>query len=349
MDEPIMTTLGDVDVVLIGMPGEKNERLGMYFPAPFELGGKSFANMAQYLVYAAATTCGDDATAMRVFAMDTPSYLTRLASQITPYDQERWEGVRVAVAKEALGTYFDTHPELASFLAATKDATLMYCGGADSDWSCGVSIDDPSAQVPFSWTGKNLWGRALMDVRPVVAEATKASDAELLGDKSTVSSTDAPPEAPAAPAEASEPAETSELTLHERKLAAIEDGGDVSSFMAALKDAEVIVPVEVLSAPDDLRQKLDTLTAGQSVALRDGVEIQPCILVRGETEHWIAAFSEISQIDQAALKNFSFVNLPMKTLAQMALSGESALTGVVLDAFTESMQIPQGVLAEFTR
>ena len=349
MEEPIFSQFGDARLVLFGGADGRNGCLSIWYPAAFDLHDHRFANVAQYLVYAKAMAFGDEATAMRVFAMDDASYLKGLSGQVTPFDEERWDGVRANVLREGLKAKFDQNEELARFLRETDDALIGACltgdaAQADAElWGTGVGLDDPNAATPLAWTGKNLLGRLLAEVRSELPE-------ELVAEKGAQDPDG--PEAAGGEGAESGPAEEGdgqEKSLRDLKLAAIKGGeAGTQALLDGLADAMVVVPVEVIGAPEEYRKAIADLKPGEGLDLRDGTEIQPCLLRDGNDARWLAAFSEVGEIKSDALKGFSFLRLPMGTVAGMALEGGGELAGVVLDAFTQALQIPAEVLRDLS-
>lgn len=324
METPVFSQVGEVRLVVFGAPDGQNGCLSVWHRSPVDLHGRRFASVGQYLVHAKALTFGDEATAMRVFAMDNPAYLRNLSRQVTPFDAGRWAHARAGLAREALAAKFEQDEELAAFLRATGDATIAACLGEDDLWGTGVAADAPEAAMPLAWRGGNLLGRLLEEVRAELPEPPAAEAAAPVGDAA-----DAP------------------RSLRELKLAAIDGpGSGVQGFLRALRGAMVVVPVQVVDAPEDYREAISALGVGETLPLREGTQIEPCVLADADGTRWLAAFSDASELDAGSLAGFSFVNLPMVTAAGMALNGGGQVAGVVLDPFTQAMQIPEGVLRD---
>ncbi|MEE8705012.1 MAG: NADAR domain-containing protein [Olsenella sp.] len=324
MEAPVFSQVGEVRLVVFGAPDGQNGCLSVWHRSPVDLHGRRFASVGQYLVHAKALTFGDEATAMRVFAMDNPAYLRNLSRQVTPFDAGRWAHARAGLAREALAAKFEQDEELAAFLRATGDATIAACLGEDDLWGTGVTADAPEAAMPLAWRGGNLLGRLLEEVRAELPEPPAAEAAAPVGDAA-----DAP------------------RSLRELKLAAIDGpGSGVQGFLRALRGAMVVVPVQVVDAPEDYREAISALGVGETLPLREGTQIEPCVLADADGTRWLAAFSDASELDAGSLAGFSFVNLPMVTAAGMALNGGGQVAGVVLDPFTQAMQIPEGVLRD---
>lgn len=347
MEAPVFSRVGEVRLVVFGAPDGQNGCLSVWHRSPVELHGRRFASVGQYLVHAKALTFGDEATAMRVFAMDDPAYLRNLSRQVTPFDADRWARARAGLAREALVAKFEQDEGLAAFLRATGDATIAACLGEDDLWGTGVAADAPEAAMPLAWRGGNLLGRLLEEVRAELPEAPAAAAAAPAGDAAAGDASPAAGTQPAETAPAAGDAAAAPRSLRELKLAAIGGpGSGVQGFLRALRGATVVVPVQVVDAPEDYREAITALGVGETLPLREGTQIEPCVLADADGTRWLAAFSDAGELDAGSLAGFSFVNLPMVTAAGMALNGGGQVAGVVLDPFTQAMQIPEGVLRD---
>lgn len=60
---------------------------------------------------------------------------------------------------------FSQNAPLRDFLLATGEQVLVEAGPVDFVWGTGFAADSPYAENPSEWTGMNLLGFALMEVR----------------------------------------------------------------------------------------------------------------------------------------------------------------------------------------
>ena len=75
-------------------------------------------------------------------------------------DSERFDIVyRGNVAK------FDQDEELGEFLGSTYGTILVEAAGRDVIWGIGLGQNNPKAQNPATWRGRNLLGFVLTKVR----------------------------------------------------------------------------------------------------------------------------------------------------------------------------------------
>jgi ribA/ribD-fused uncharacterized protein len=65
---------------------------------------------------------------------------------------------------------FTQNEELKQKLLDTGDAYLVECAGSDKNWACGVRLNDEGRFDAENWTGGNILGFALMEVRETIGK-----------------------------------------------------------------------------------------------------------------------------------------------------------------------------------
>ena len=68
------------------------------------------------------------------------------------------------VMRKALYTKF-SQPPLKDPLHHTEQRILIEVNKFDNFWSCGLEGRDPRVQDPHRWSGQNVLGQLLMDIR----------------------------------------------------------------------------------------------------------------------------------------------------------------------------------------
>ena len=74
------------------------------------------------------------------------------------------------VAFRGLMAKFSQNEEMKQKLLETGDAYLVECAGSDKVWACGIRLDDERRFDATNWTGDNILGFVLMEVRAVLRE-----------------------------------------------------------------------------------------------------------------------------------------------------------------------------------
>ena len=130
----------------------------------FSVGTTEYSCVEQYVMEEKAYNFGDSATAAAIRDATTPRAMKNLGKRIRNYDHQEWLGMVEAVTLKALEAKFnDTAARGArEFLLETGERRI---GEASTDqyWGTGVHHLDPKALS--NWTGRNVMGNMLMEVR----------------------------------------------------------------------------------------------------------------------------------------------------------------------------------------
>lgn len=146
--------------------------LSQWWPAPFELDGRTFATAEHYMMWGKAMLFDDEASATRILAAEHPKQAKDLGRGISGFDDVRWVAHRYDIVVAGNLAKFGQHAELRDFLLGTGDRVLVEASPLDAVWGIGIGADDPRAADPASWPGQNLLGRALGDVRTALADSS---------------------------------------------------------------------------------------------------------------------------------------------------------------------------------
>lgn len=139
--------------------------LSQWYPAPFEVGGVTYATAEHYMMAEKARLFRDVAAAERVLSTWRPDAAKRLGRQVDGFDEETWVKHRFDIVVRGNTAKFGQHPELAAFLLGTGGKVLVEASPKDRIWGIGMAEDNPAASRPAEWRGLNLLGFALMAVR----------------------------------------------------------------------------------------------------------------------------------------------------------------------------------------
>ena len=157
-----------VDVVFFHKPEEPDGYLSNWYLSPFDLDGKHFSSVEQYIMYRKCTLFGDHSSAAAVLATDDVAEQQAIGRKAKGYINSVWAGLRQLVAYEGLMAKFSQNEDLKQKLLDTGDAYLVECAGSDKIWACGVRLNDDRRFDAANWDGKNILGFALMEVRNVL-------------------------------------------------------------------------------------------------------------------------------------------------------------------------------------
>lgn len=168
-------------------PEEPHGFLSNWYPSDFTLDGMQFSSAEQYIMYRKCMTFGDTATAKKVMETDDPAQQQALARNAKGYHDVVWGGLRQVILMRALVAKFTQNEELRDALLDTGDDYLVECAHNDKLWACGERLDGSARLDIARWSGKNILGFALMEVRNMLQsqEKTKRSSITIQQDDIT--------------------------------------------------------------------------------------------------------------------------------------------------------------------
>lgn len=127
-------------------------------------GWVSFASSEQCFMYNKARLFNDRESTRQLDNLYlSPTKANTIGRRITGFDPIVWEKEKYHLMKEALYQKFSNCPHLKWFLLNTGDKILVNANAKDRVWGAGVSKNH--AHDVQQWTGDNLLGFSLMDVR----------------------------------------------------------------------------------------------------------------------------------------------------------------------------------------
>ena len=145
---------------------DKYGYLSNWYPAEFEYAGKKYANVEQYMMYQKMMTFCQFDIAKKILETKDPEECKDLGrTPIKNWDGELWDKIRYQIVKRGVKAKFFQNKDLLEKLIQTGDALLAECSKKDDIWGIGIADKDPDRYNVGSWTGRNLLGRCLMEVR----------------------------------------------------------------------------------------------------------------------------------------------------------------------------------------
>ena len=202
--------------------------LSLKWTVELEFNGTMY-NSAQQAIYAEiAKSFNDQEGLQRIMLADTPDGIHYELSDVPgepDANEARWNDMIKRLIYDVNMLKFNQYPELAGRLLETKSASLGAYIPDDNLLGIGISLDNIQSKNPVNWTGQNLLGKALMEIRDkiraereVIASATAAevpkpvprrkkpapapAGQQLTGDVVAVATATAPSEAVVAPVDA---------------------------------------------------------------------------------------------------------------------------------------------------
>lgn len=153
------------EIICFDNADSKNIWFSNWYLSEFEIGGKKFASIEQYMMFEKAMSFNDIETAEKVMGITDAAEIKVLGRQVRNYDDRLWNGRRQLVVYKGLLAKFGQNPELLEKLLATGSAVLAECEPTDKIWGIGMALDDERCMNQSEWQGQNLLGYTLMEVR----------------------------------------------------------------------------------------------------------------------------------------------------------------------------------------
>lgn len=166
--EKLLISGKEADAVYFHLPDEPDGYLSNWYISPFVLDGKHFTSVEQYIMYRKCLAFGDKDSAEAVLKTDDTAHQQKIGRNASGYIDAVWAGMRQMVAVRGLLAKFSQNDDLKQKLLATDNAVLVECAGSDKIWACGVRLNDERRKDISNWSGQNILGFALMEVRELI-------------------------------------------------------------------------------------------------------------------------------------------------------------------------------------
>jgi len=139
-----------------------------WFPSPFILDDIHYVNCEQRMMYMKAKVFGDEDAMREVMETDDPKRHKEIGRSVKNFDPNVWNAKAYSIVVEANYAKFSQNPELKKFLLETGDRMFVECAPYDTIWGNGLNITDTLLTPIEEWKGRNMLGKAIMDVRKVI-------------------------------------------------------------------------------------------------------------------------------------------------------------------------------------
>jgi len=148
-------------------PGTGPWVLTQWWPSPFDVEGVRYPTAEHWMMAAKARAFGDEQALRQILAAPGPEQAKQLGRGVRGFDSAAWAAVAYGVVVEGNRHKFAAGPER-DYLVGTGADVLVEASPVDLIWGSGRG-EEPSDLLPSRWTGRNLLGFALMDVRDELA------------------------------------------------------------------------------------------------------------------------------------------------------------------------------------
>jgi ribA/ribD-fused uncharacterized protein len=158
-----------------GHTNNTNEEVGKFcfsqwFELPFVVDGITYKTAEHWMMANKALLFNDLSTYHKILTANKPGEAKALGREVLGFDDQIWNDNSFNIVKLGNIHKFNQHSKFAAYLLSTGDRILAEASPVDKVWGIGLSQDDKYADNPHCWTGKNLLGFALMEVRAFLKE-----------------------------------------------------------------------------------------------------------------------------------------------------------------------------------
>jgi|UniRef100_A0A6C0DUX6 ribA/ribD-fused uncharacterized protein len=170
-----------ITVILFAEPNTNDYGfLSLKWTVEIEFNGTMYNSAYQAIAAEIAKSFNDKDNLQKIMIAESPDDVNYKLENV-PGDAEinetKWNDLTKQLLYDVNIAKYNQYPELAARLLETKNATLGAYIPDDNLIGIGLSIDNIQAKNPVNWTGQNLLGKALMDIRQKIRSEQEAAAA----------------------------------------------------------------------------------------------------------------------------------------------------------------------------
>lgn len=139
------------------------------YDAKMQIDGQTFATVEHYYQWSKAKMFGDADAEKKILKTASAKSVKTYGKKVTGFKEEEWDAKKNSIVRTALKAKFTQHPDLRKMLLDTGTKPLAFADPRDKYWSIGTSDDTSKAKDPSKWSGKNMLGKLLTELRTELA------------------------------------------------------------------------------------------------------------------------------------------------------------------------------------
>lgn len=139
--------------------------LSQWFESGFTIDDIYYPTAEHWMMAEKARLFDDPYHLDQIIAAPDPRTAKAFGRKVRGFDQEKWNAERFDIVYRGNVAKFDQDEELGEFLGSTYGTILVEAAGRDVIWGIGLGQNNPKAQNPITWRGRNLLGFVLTKVR----------------------------------------------------------------------------------------------------------------------------------------------------------------------------------------
>ena len=157
-------------VLVFSLPTETdpNGFLSSWWPVYMTYKGTVYRNAYQAIMAGLAEYFGKEDLAVTIRDTEQPEDISLDMEMLPEATQDTWDAKLRELVLSVTQEKFTAHPELAERLVQTGDALLGAVppeDPTDTLLGIGLALENPGVNDPRKWTGQNVYGKALEEVR----------------------------------------------------------------------------------------------------------------------------------------------------------------------------------------
>lgn len=129
-----------------------------------------FYNNEQAFMWKKAIFFNDAEIARKIAQTSNPSIAKMLGRQVKNFNLQIWSEVNYQIMVDINFAKYSQKPLLKEILLSTGDKTIVEASPYDTIWGIGLHWKDNAVLDEANWKGQNLLGKALMEVREMLAK-----------------------------------------------------------------------------------------------------------------------------------------------------------------------------------
>jgi ribA/ribD-fused uncharacterized protein len=157
--------------------------MSLKWTVSLEFNGTIYNSAHQALAGELAKEFNDNTNLQRIMIAETPDEITYNLEDVPgdpDVNETKWNDLTKQLIYDINIAKFNQYPELSGRLLETKNAILGAYLPDDNLIGIGISLDNIQSKNPVNWTGQNILGKALMNIRDKMYNEQRLKEQELL-------------------------------------------------------------------------------------------------------------------------------------------------------------------------
>ena len=139
-----------------------------WYKSPIIIDGKKFNCLEQWMMYNKASLFNDNYHKDLIMQTNDPRKQKEYGRKVNGFDKEKWDSVAFDIVKKGNYEKFTQISEFKDEILNTGDLIFVEASPYDKIWGIGMRENAPGVDDEKNWNGKNLLGKAIIEVRNII-------------------------------------------------------------------------------------------------------------------------------------------------------------------------------------